>query len=74
MQFTVKQARGYAGLSQAEMAKNLGIDRGTYIKLEKDPSLATVKQLNAIATITGIPISQFFLDINSTKVDNISTS
>ena len=69
MQFTLKQARAYAGLTQAEMAKNLNIDRGTYIKLEKDPSEATVRQLNAIANITGIPLTEIFLGCNSTNVD-----
>lgn len=70
MQFTLRQARAYAGLTQAEMAKSLNIDRGTYIKLEKDPSEATVKQLNAISDITGIPITEIFLGCNSTNVEN----
>ena len=69
MQFTLRQARAYAGLTQAEMAKSLKIDRGTYIKLEKDPSEATVKQLNAISHITGIPLTEIFLGCNSTNVD-----
>lgn len=72
MQFTLKQARSYAGLTQAEMAKTLNIDRGTYIKLEKDPSEATVKQLNAIADITGIPLTEIFLGCNSTNVKSAS--
>lgn len=72
MQFTLKQARSYAGLTQAEMAKTLNIDRGTYIKLEKDPSEATVKQLNAIADITGIPLTEIFLGCNSTNVESAS--
>lgn len=70
MQFTLRQARAYAGLTQAEMAKSLNIDRGTYIKLEKDPSEATVKQLNAISDITGIPITEIFLGCNSTNVED----
>lgn len=70
MQFTLKQARAYAGLTQAEMAKNLRIDRGTYIKLEKDPSEATVRQLNAISQITGIPLTEIFLGCNSTNVES----
>ena len=70
MQFTLKQARAYAGLTQAEMAKNLSIDRGTYIKLEKDPSEATVRQLNAISQITGIPLTEIFLGCNSTNVES----
>ena len=70
MQFTLKQARAYAGLTQAEMAKNLRIDRGTYKKQEKDPSEATVRQLNAISQITGIPLTEIFLGCNSTNVES----
>lgn len=37
LQYTLRQARTYAGLTQADMANSLGIDRGTYIRMEKDP-------------------------------------
>lgn len=70
MQFTIKQARLHAGFTQAEMAKNLGIDRGTYIRIEKDVSRATVGQINHVSRMTGIPISDIFLGENSTKVEN----
>lgn len=70
MQFTLKQARTHAGLTQAEIAKKLGIDRSTYIKIEKDVSRATVGQINLIAHITGIPMADIFLSENSTLVDN----
>ena len=69
MQFTVKQARKYAGLTQAEMANRLNIDRSTYIRLEKDVSRATVGQINLIAHITGIPVSDIFLPNDSTLVE-----
>ena len=60
MVFTIKQARTHAGLTQADMAKQLNIDRSTYIKLEKDVSRATVGQINLISKITGIPICNIF--------------
>ena len=69
MEFTLRQARAYAGLTQAEMAKNLNMDRGSYIRIEKDPTEATVSQINAISKITGIPITEIFLGCNSTKVE-----
>lgn len=69
MQFTIKQARNLAGLTQSQVAKNLGIDRSTYIKIEHDVSRATVGQINKISSITGIPVSQIFLDERSTKVE-----
>lgn len=56
MKFTLKQARLYAGLTQREMAKELKIDRTTYIKIEKDVSRATVGQISCISRVTGVPI------------------
>ena len=69
MQFTVRQARVMAGLTQAEVAKRLGINRTTYIRLEKDPTRATVRQLGLIAQLTGIPVRDLFLGENSTFVE-----
>ena len=70
MQFTLRQARTHAGLTQAEVANSLGIDRGTYLRMEKDPQRATIRQINIISALTGIPVSDIFLGCNSTKVDS----
>lgn len=70
MQFTLRQARTHAGLTQADMANSLGIDRGTYLRMEKDPQRATIRQINAISALTGIPVMDIFLGSNSTKVDS----
>ena len=69
MHFTVKQARTYAGLTQAEMADKLGVHRSTYMKIENDPTTATLGQINLSSEVTGIPIEQFFLTYNSTNVE-----
>lgn len=69
MQFTVKQARVHSGMTQKQMAAQLGIDRSTYLRLEKDVSRATVGQVNKIAAITGIPVTDIFLGTNSTLVE-----
>lgn len=69
MQFTLRQARTHAGYTQANMANLLGIDRCTYAKIEKDPSRATVKQINSISKITGIDLANIFLLEDSTKVE-----
>lgn len=69
MQFTIKQARTHAGLTQAQMAKALGVDRSTYIKIEHDVSRATVGQIHCISKVTGIPILQIFLTEDSTLVE-----
>lgn len=69
MKFTLKQARCHAGLTQAQIAKMLDIDRSTYIKIEKDVSRATVSQVAKISYITGIPLVDIFLLDNSTLVE-----
>lgn len=70
MRFTIKQARSYAGLTQAEMAEKLGIHRSTYMKIENDPSIATLGQISRISEITGVTIDQIFLGYNSTNVEH----
>lgn len=72
MQFTIKQARQFAGLTQKSVAKFLNIDRGTYIKIEKDPQRATIRQVCKISELTGIQIKDIFLGDNSTKVERDS--
>lgn len=70
MKFSIRQARTYSGLTQKDMADALGIDRSTYIKIEKDASRATVKQINDIANVTKIPVEDLFLRSDSTKVES----
>ena len=70
MQFTIKQARNHAGLTQADMAERLGVDRSTYIKIEKDPERVTLGQIRGIARETGIPVEDIFFGAISTKVEN----
>lgn len=69
MQFTIEQARKYAGFTQEQMGKAIGVHRSTYMKIEKDPTLATVHQINLISDVTGIPVGNFILGLNSTKVE-----
>jgi len=69
-QFTIKQARAHAGMTQAAMAKALNIDRGTYRRIESDLYRCTVGQLLSISAITGIPVRDIFLPGDSTKVDS----
>lgn len=61
MRFTVKQARAMANLTQEEMAQKMGINRSTYIRIEKDVLKATVGQLKKVSDITGIPLEDIFL-------------
>lgn len=60
MGFSVKQARQYAGLAQREMAKELGVSRDTYRKIESFPDTASIAVAKKISLIVGIPIDQIF--------------
>lgn len=71
MQFTIKQARKYAGLTQEQAANMLGVCRHRYMKIEKDQNEATVAELNGISRITGVPLRDFILVTNSTKVEHV---
>lgn len=66
MDFSVKQARQYAGFTQLEMAKKLGVSRDTYRKIELSPETASVAIAKKISVIVGIPIDQIFFAQSST--------
>lgn len=70
MQFTIKQARQYAGLTQAQMAESLGVCRHRYMKIEKDINSATVAELRKVAAVTGVPMRDLVLLSDSTTVDS----
>ena len=67
MTYTIKQARVLNDLTQAEMAKSMGISRETYRKIEANPRTATIDQAYLIAQITGISIDKIFFADASTK-------
>lgn len=69
MQFTIKQARKYANLTQEQVANAIGVCRHRYMKIEKDQNEATVAELNALSRATGIPLGAFILVQDSTKVE-----
>lgn len=63
---TLKKARVLAEVSQADMAKAVGISRGTYMKLEKNPDTATIAQAKAISSFLDIPYDEIFFGKRST--------
>lgn len=66
MGFTVKQARQYAGYTQQEMARALGISRDVYRKLEQSPEKTTIELAKKFSATVGIDIDQIFFASNST--------
>lgn len=66
MGFSVKQARQYAGLTQVEVARKLGISRDSYRKIEVSPETASISMAKKFSEIVGIPIDQiFFAEIST---------
>ena len=62
MKFTMKQARQYAGLTQAEMAKRL---LATYRDYEHGDSLMRVDKAIEFSHIVGVPLDNLiFLQLN----------
>lgn len=60
MDFSVRQARRFAGKTQRELADKMGICVDTYRAIESNPENATIKQAKIISQITGIPVDKIF--------------
>lgn len=54
MKFTLKQARDYAGLTQEEVAKKLGIATVTYGKYERGENEIKLKTAKEFSRVVGI--------------------
>ena len=57
MQFTIKKARQYVGLTQEEMAKKLGVST-KYQSYETGKTAMRIDKAKLFSSITNIPISQ----------------
>ena len=60
MTFTVKQARRYSDLTQAEISERLGIGVQKYRKYENFPEEMELGIVIKFCEIVGIPIDQIF--------------
>jgi DNA-binding XRE family transcriptional regulator len=74
MQFTLKQARLFAGKTQSEAANHLGLHVQTFAKIEKHPEKATISQAIALSDFYKIPCDQIFFGSILLKVDNDTLS
>ena len=63
---TLKKARLLAEVSQADLAKAVGMSRSTYLKIEKNPDTATVAQAKAISEFLGTSYDEIFFGDEST--------
>lgn len=62
----VRAARGYAGISQRELAARLGVDDKTVKRTEAGQRDPKPPELNAIAEICGLPRAFFTEDLTET--------
>ena len=66
MELTLKQARQFNGLSQADIAEKLGVHRQTYMKWEKYPEEMPLGKAREFAKITNISVDSIFFNCCST--------
>ena len=66
MTFTIKLARLHANLTQEQMAKEFGVCRDTYRKIEAHPDTCTIAQAKRLSQVSKIPLDQIFFGDNST--------
>lgn len=59
------EARKSAGITQQEIADELGITRQTYMKIEENPSVATVLQAKRICSILSRSYESIFFGRNA---------
>lgn len=58
MEFTIKKARQYAGLTQQEIAKKLGVSTKTYQNYESGKTAMRIDKAKMFSSITNIPLSK----------------
>lgn len=66
LKFTLKQARLLKGMTQEQVAKELGIHVQTYRKMEKHPDDVTVGEAKKISAILEFSYDFIFFNDNST--------
>ncbi len=69
----IKQAREDNGYTQKEMSEELGVSIQSLSAWENEKALPSFKNLEALSTITHVPVEQFFVAkplANSQKLTN----
>lgn len=60
LQDRIRKAREHAGLKQEELAAQLSVTRHTLGRWEKGDNEPPTKKLEALAKVTGVPLSWFY--------------
>jgi transcriptional regulator with XRE-family HTH domain len=64
----IRRIRAGKGLSQANVAEDLGITSGAYAKIERGETDASSSRLMKIAEVLEVNIRDFFEDVSANKV------
>lgn len=62
----IKQLRYALGITQKELAMELGVDRATVTKWETEAAYPKVRQLPKLADVLQVPIGELFVPYNDT--------
>lgn len=65
MEFTIKKARQYAGLTQQETAEKLGISTKTYQNYENGKTAMRIDKAKKFSSITNIPLSKIIFSLSN---------
>lgn len=57
---SIADARAKLGITQADMAEELGITRQTYAKMEQNPESMTIREARLVCSILGKRFEEIF--------------
>ena len=72
MKLSLKTARVNANMSQAQVAKRLGVHVQTYRKLEENSDTATIGQAKKLSALLKVSYDEIFFFMSLPLVDNNS--
>lgn len=60
---SIADARNELGLTQADMADELGITRQTYSKMEQNPETMTIREARLVCSVLGKRFEEIFFGV-----------
>lgn len=60
---SIAEARSELGITQQDVAAELGISRQTYSKMEQDPSNMTIREARVVCSVLGRRFEDLFFGI-----------
>lgn len=57
---SIAETRSGLGITQSDMANELGITRQTYAKMEQDPGMMTIREARIVCSVLGKRFEEIF--------------